>query len=257
MSANQANKRLQKRSKASRASRVGLTSVARAPNPPRRPDQEFVFERQTSDLTCYVNQAGVMIAATPPGTSTTDFILFGPGTPELVVPGIPPAWAVPFTFNLVTSSLPHFAKLIDFWTDFQIRAAQVTFESLNGDSYSSGITTSGSPLPEVLAVAVPPPAGVNFPADIESVMAYPNVTRQVMTQGRPHRMNFRPRASTTDGDGFDYYLDSVKAPWYNTGNQYFGMVGWFRNYPAVASAAGPFFPIRITAKFTIACRRPR
>jgi len=154
------------------------------------------------------------------------------------------------------NSLGQFNDIAQMFTEVQIRAFQLEFQFLAGDSYNASF---GSPLPEIIS-AVDPTASTP-PTQVAVVEAYGNSKRQVLTQARPHTMLLVPRpAVQVYGSPIStvYAIENnSKALWYQLDSvlsmPFYGALGILRNF---ANVTGCGATVRISGTVQLAVRRP-
>jgi len=261
MSANASNRRAQGRGRrragprnghgsSRRGGRANLSSVSSGPSTRVNPDTVMIFSRRSADLTCYYTSS--FQAVLPPGFSGSTFFAFGtPGADTL--PGT--SW-IPFCLNFTIQCLGQSNDILNMFTEYQVRALRIEFQTLMGDSYNPG---TASVLPEVVT-AIDPTAS-NPPSSIAVVEAYQNTRRTTLTVERTHSVKVRPRPSVqlyasalATTYAFD---DNVKDLWFLSNNvnspPVYGVIGVLRNFQNV-NAGGAAVRISLTAQ--LACRRP-
>jgi hypothetical protein len=146
-----------------------LTGVSSGPSTRVSPDTVMIFQRRSADLTCYYTSS--FQAVTPPGFSGSTFMAFGtPGADTL--PGT--SW-IPFCLNFTIQCLGQSNDILNMFTEYQVRALRIEFQTLMGDSYNPG---TSAVLPEVVT-AIDPTAS-SPPASIAVVEAYQNTSRTTL-----------------------------------------------------------------------------
>ncbi len=234
-----------------RSNRAGsLLSLAAAPSTRSNPDAEYIFNRRALDLTCYLDSTGAFNVGLPPGSgSVTTALLFGTPAPDIS----PSTSYVPWFLELTLGGLAGANRLLQFFSEFQIRAARVEFQSLMGDSYSPSIAQNGGVIPEVVSAVYP--LANSQPPSFDVMLAMPDVKRSTLTLARPHTNRCRPRPVLTSPSGQLYVLDDVRSPWFSGDQAYNGMWGFVRNLPQVPIGGQPF-TFRVVVEVQLACRRP-
>jgi len=258
MSANQANRSLQRRAgrtrhPAQQRRRPGPRAVASGPRTSISPDTVLMINRRTADLTLAINSGGSFALFPPVGFSGTPFLALGAAFSDNPVPG-PATQSIGFAMQLVIESLAQSNDILGLFAEYQIRGVQIEFESLMGDSYNPTF-----PLPEVITAI--DPTAASAPTSTLTIEAYGNTKRMVLTNQRRHNVRLRPRiASQVFGSSlvtsyvYEANQDALWIPSNNgTSPPYYGLVGIVRNFP---TAIGNGCQIRISGSVQVAMRRP-
>lgn len=214
----------------------------------------MLINRRAVDLTVWVDFAGAFNIAQPPGSSVTPALVFGAPTFETGIIGLPATKVIPWYAGFGLSSLANGTDLLTTFNEWQMREMTITFQALIGDSSSSG--AQPLPIPEVLSVANPAPQAVpNW--DAETVLAFPNTRRSVLTLERSHTVRARPRPSIIGPGSIGNIATSAGSFWYTQDTTFFGVFGVLRNYPVPVGSTNSPFPVRVSVACLIAVRRPR
>jgi hypothetical protein len=222
----------------------------------RNPDLPFLFQRRTVDLTAWIpTGAAAVTVAQPPGSAASAFVAFGVPAAEATVAGLPQTYAVPFQLIINLATLANSADILGFWHEYSIRSVRFEVQTLMGDSVSLNSAGSGSSLPEVLTAAHPVSAGTSF--DPETVMAFADTQRSVLTLERPHRARFQPVVPIGLAGVSGTVMESNHNQWYPFDITQYGLIGAIRNWQSQAMVSAQPVPIRFSATYMIAARRPR
>lgn len=254
----QLSKRPSRRNRASRRrfNVASAAAVASGPSSLVNPDQRFAFNRRTVDLTCCLTVGGTLpvLINQPPGSSATPFVQFGVPVIEATIPGFPSTYVVPFNLALSLATLSQGGDVLAFFNEYQIRAARFEVQNLMGDSYSASSAIGGI-VPEIITAIVP-----NSPPlfDTESVLAFPNTQRSVLTLARNHRVRFRPRLVVgVPGVSTPLIPNRDSDFWCSTDTTWFGCIGVVRNWPTITTPSTTIpVPLRFSCQVEIVGRRP-